>query len=66
MIAVGTRRGSFGKDFAVVHGNGAAVVVELTGASYSRLVVTTADAEDAATAIQRRLMPSYSEIPPPD
>ena len=32
VIAVGTRRGSFGKDFAVVHGTGPAVVVELDGA----------------------------------
>jgi hypothetical protein len=29
VIAVGTRRGSFGKDFAVVHGKGRGVVVEL-------------------------------------
>src|SRR5580698_11061007 len=41
LIAVGTRRGSFGKDFAVVHGREQAVVVELDGAAYSRIVVTT-------------------------
>lgn len=29
MIAVGTRRGSFGKDFAAVHGRGPGVVLEL-------------------------------------
>ncbi len=42
-IAVGTRRGSFGKDFAVVHGRGPAVVVELEQAAFSRLVVTVDD-----------------------
>ena len=31
VIAVGTRRGGFGKDFAAVHGKGPAVVVELDG-----------------------------------
>ena len=40
VIAVGTRRGNFGKDFAAVHGKGPAVVVELEGADYERLVVT--------------------------
>jgi hypothetical protein len=29
VIAVGTRRGGFGKDFAAVHGTGPAVVVDL-------------------------------------
>jgi hypothetical protein len=65
VVAVGTRRGSFGKDFAVVHGTGAAVVVELAGASYSRLVVTTPDAESVAAAIQGHLMPSFDATPPP-
>ncbi|HUY67477.1 MAG TPA: hypothetical protein VMV06_11715 [Acidimicrobiales bacterium] len=43
IIAVGTRRGSFGKDFAVVHGKGSGVVVELSGEEFDRLVVTVAD-----------------------
>jgi len=51
VIAVGTRRGSFGKDFAAVHGQGPAVVVDLTGAAYGRLVVTTEDARAIADAI---------------
>ncbi|HEX4127113.1 MAG TPA: hypothetical protein VHX67_05995 [Acidimicrobiales bacterium] len=51
LIAVGTRRGSFGKDFAAVHGKGPAVVVELSGAEYGRLVVTAADAAARARAI---------------
>ena len=63
VIAVGTRRGSFGKDFAVVHGQERAVVVELDGASYARIVVTTADADDVAAEIQRHLMPSSSAFP---
>ncbi|HXR54905.1 MAG TPA: hypothetical protein VN793_07635 [Acidimicrobiales bacterium] len=52
VIAVGTRRGKFGKDFAVVHGTGPAVVVELEGAKYRRLVVTSADADGAAATIR--------------
>src|SRR5579859_2360540 len=57
VIAVGTRRGSFGKDFAVVHGREQAVVIELDGAAYSRIVVTTPDAASVAAEIQRHLMP---------
>ena len=65
VVAVGTRRGSFGKDFAVVHGRGPAVVVELEGADYSRLIVTTPDAENVAVEIGRHLMPSLGASPPP-
>ena len=65
VIAVGTRRGSFGKDFAVVHGKETAIVVELDGAGYSRLIVTTPDAETVAAAIRGHLMPSFSAVPTP-
>jgi hypothetical protein len=51
VIAVGTRRGKFGKDFAAVHGKGPAVVVELEGADYERLIVTL----DAAAAQARTI-----------
>jgi hypothetical protein len=51
VIAVGTRRGSFGKDFAAVHGKGPAVVVELEGAEYGRVVVTA----DAAAAVAKAI-----------
>jgi hypothetical protein len=51
VIAVGTRRGSFGKDIAAVHGKGPAVVVELDGADYGRLVVTMDDAAERAKSI---------------
>ena len=57
VIAVGTRRGSFGKDFAVVHGKEQAVVVELDGAVYSRIVVTTVDAGSVVAEIQRHVPP---------
>jgi hypothetical protein len=64
VVAVGTRRGSFGKDFAVVHGRATAVVVDLAAASYARLVVTTSDAERVVAEINAHLMPSFSELPP--
>jgi hypothetical protein len=65
VIAVGTRRGSFGKDFAAVHGRGPAVVVELEGAAYARLIVTTPDAESVAAEIRSHLMPSLRDPAPP-
>ena len=43
IIAVGTRRGSFGKDFASVHGKGPAVVVEFVGQEFERWVLTVDD-----------------------
>jgi hypothetical protein len=52
VIAVGTRRGGFGKDFAAVHGKGPAVVVELTGSEFDRLIVTSEDAAAWAEAIR--------------
>ena len=51
VVAVGTRRGKFGKDFAAVHGKGPAVVVELEGADYERLVVTLDDAAAQARRV---------------
>jgi hypothetical protein len=51
VIAVGTRRGKFGKDFAAVHGQGPAVVVELEGTEYQRLIVTSDDAAVRAKTI---------------
>lgn len=53
VIAVGTRRGNFGKDFAAVHGEGPAVVVELEGAAYQRLIATADDAAAIAAAIMK-------------
>jgi hypothetical protein len=51
VIAVGTRRGSFGKDFAAVHGSGRGVVVELVGQEFDRLVVTVADPEGTVAGL---------------
>jgi hypothetical protein len=53
VFAVGTRRGSFGKDFACVHGHGEAVVVDLCDeAEFHRLVVTTEDADSVVASIE--------------
>jgi hypothetical protein len=43
VVAVGTRRGSFGKDFAAVHGKGPGVVVEFAGQKFRRWVLTVDD-----------------------
>ena len=43
VIAVCTCRGSFGKDFAAVHGRAAGVVVEFDGEPFQRWVVTVDD-----------------------
>jgi hypothetical protein len=53
VVAVGTRRGRAIKDFAAIHGQGPAVVVELEGAEYGRLVVTEENAESAAADLKR-------------
>ena len=52
VVAVGTRRGDFGKDFAAVHGAGPAVVVDLAGAEYHRFVVTAHDAGAVAARLR--------------
>jgi RimJ/RimL family protein N-acetyltransferase len=48
VIALGTWRGSFGKDFVAVYGRKPGVVVELDGAAFARLVVSKDDAEETA------------------
>jgi hypothetical protein len=55
VIAVGTRRGGFGKDFAAVHGQGPAVVVELEQCEFDRLVVTAENAARSAETIRSAL-----------
>ncbi len=55
VIAVGTRRGRGFKDFTVVHGRGPAVVVDLEGVSFDRLVVSQDDAEVAAADLRTRI-----------
>ena len=44
VVAVGTRRGGFGKDSAAVHAAGPAVGVDPKGAEYGRFAVTVDDA----------------------
>ena len=53
VIAVGTRRGSFGKDFAAVHGKGPAVVVELSGQEFERWVLTVDDPDAVVARVSR-------------
>jgi hypothetical protein len=50
-IALGTRRFNGGKDFVAVYGRRPAVIVELAGVEFSRLVVSTRGAEVIAAAI---------------
>lgn len=45
VIAIGTWRHRTGKDFAAVYRGGPAVVVELDGAEFGRLVVSAHDAD---------------------
>ena len=63
VVAVGTRRGGFGKDFAAVHGRGPAVVVELSGADFGRLVVTCDDAATMATDVEEAVRVARSKAP---
>ncbi|HWE83166.1 MAG TPA: hypothetical protein VG265_16065 [Gaiellaceae bacterium] len=49
--AVGSWRFPGGKDFVALHGRGPAVIVELAGLEYSRLLVSTENAEEVAAQI---------------
>jgi hypothetical protein len=53
VIAVGTRRGSGIRDFAVVHGKGPAVVVEMDGAEFGRFVVSDENASTIVGELRR-------------
>jgi hypothetical protein len=48
VISLGTRRAPGIHDFAAVYGGRPALVVEMIGASFDRIVVTCADAAEAA------------------
>ena len=51
VVAVGTRRGSFGKDFAAVHGKGPGVVVEMAGQEFGRWILTVDDPEPVVAQV---------------
>ena len=51
VVFLGTLRGSFGKDFGILYGNRPAVVVELDGEEFQRLLVSDADAPATAQRI---------------
>ena len=50
-VALGRRRHGTGYDFTVVRGNGPAVVVELNGQAFERVVVSCTDAGAVAARI---------------
>ena len=51
VVALGTWRHRSGRDFAAVYRGGPAVVVELEGAEYSRLLVSAHDADVVVSSL---------------
>ena len=51
VIMVGTWRSGAGNTFAVCHGHGPAVVIDLTGQHYDRIVMTVDDPQEAVTSL---------------
>ena len=51
VIALGTRLGRFGRDFAVVYGHRPGIVIECTNTAFRRLIVTDGDPESLARAL---------------
>jgi hypothetical protein len=51
VIALGTRRGRFGRDFAAVYGKRPGVVIELRDGPFSRLVVSSDDPQRIVAAL---------------
>ena len=51
VLAVCTCRGSFGKDFAAVHGRGPGVVLEFAGEEFQRWVVSVDDPDRVAATV---------------
>lgn len=51
VIMVGTWRGAGGTTFAVCHGARPAVVIELAGQRYDRIVVTVDDPQNAVSSL---------------
>jgi hypothetical protein len=55
VIAVGTRRGSGVKDFAVVHGRGPGLVVDMEGGEFDRFVLSEEHAATVATELRQQI-----------
>jgi len=53
VVMLGTRRYRGGKDFAAVYRSDPAVVVELAGAAYGRIVVSAGDPASVVAEIER-------------
>lgn len=51
VIMLGTTRGSFGKDFCAVYGRKPALVVDLEGDPFNRLVISTAEPQALADQV---------------
>jgi hypothetical protein len=54
VIMLGTSRGAFGKDFAAVYARRPAVLVELDGQSFQRLIVCTADPDSDVASLRQQ------------
>jgi len=52
VLALGTRRHPLGRDFVAVYGKGRALVIELAGVRFLRLVVSSRDAAGVADEIR--------------
>ena len=52
VVALGTFKHLYGRDFVAVYGRGPAVVVELDGMRFMRLLISRQDAEQVAEQIQ--------------
>jgi hypothetical protein len=52
VIALGSFRGGFGRDFVAVYGHRPGVVVDLDGAEYRRLLLTVADPSTVASVVE--------------
>jgi hypothetical protein len=55
VIMLGTTRGAFGRDFCAVYGQKPALIVELEGAEFSRLVISVADPQVVAQRVTSEL-----------
>jgi hypothetical protein len=51
VIMVGTWRSGAGNTFAVCHGSGPAIVIDLSGQHYDRIVLTVDNPQDAVTSL---------------